>query len=383
MDDIALISDTPEGLQQMLNKVNQFILKWHLVISPSKTKIMIFSNKAASQKIQFKWMIGNLHVEITDRYKYLGEVLNSRLDLTTHVSTKKQLANMIISLSCAITGVEPLNLIRQKALQQFHSRCVIPSVLYGCQTWTTTEMPQLEDIQLNSLRRYLRLPDSTPKVSLLGETRNIYISSLIERYQLLYLWRILQAEGTLIHWVLNTQLTEYAQNPKTWAGHISNVLKKNGINLSINEIRLTPKGKWKTLVIAKTKAASDKRYQQESSSLKKLANLNLFKQEIREEPYLQLPREDSSIIFRLRTRMLPLKTNMRGRYNDTICPRCEEAEDTEIHLMTDCKPLENLRKKYNISGNTEVFLRTTTVTRLSEIASFIKECEVLETSKRS
>ena len=44
-DDIVLLSESQKGLQQMLNILHAYCLKWKLSINVNKTKIVIFNSK--------------------------------------------------------------------------------------------------------------------------------------------------------------------------------------------------------------------------------------------------------------------------------------------------------------------------------------------------
>ena len=44
-DDILLLSETPEGLQNSINKLNYYCNKWQLTINTQKTKIMVIQEK--------------------------------------------------------------------------------------------------------------------------------------------------------------------------------------------------------------------------------------------------------------------------------------------------------------------------------------------------
>ncbi len=42
-DDLILCSEMPEGLQRLIGGLFQYCSKWHLILSLSKTKVMIFN----------------------------------------------------------------------------------------------------------------------------------------------------------------------------------------------------------------------------------------------------------------------------------------------------------------------------------------------------
>ena len=372
MDDIVLLNDTPEGLQDMLDVLNDFLNRWHLQVNPGKSKVLVFSpEKHATKNSTIHWHIGDTEILQEKEYKYLGEYLTTELDLRRHLISKKQQLHMMLNLSASIAGSAPLDKISLRSLLQFHHKCIIPAILYGCQTWTSIP-EEIEDLQFSSLRQYLKVPASTPKVALLGETGTYSLAGYIAKYQLNYLWNIIHAEGTLPYCVLNTQLTHFQENLTNWAAHIRKTLKKYDINYTLEEIMLTKKSKWKQIVNRKVVAEENKTFRSKAKKLSKLKQLNVNKHEIAAEQYLHLTRNEASMIFRLRTRMLPLRNNMRHSTDDISCPRCRIAPDTEVHLMEECARLEDLRIMHNITSFNEIFT-TTDVTRLKAIAAFCRE----------
>ena len=49
---------------------------------------------------------------------------------------------------------------------------------------------------------------------------------------------------------------------------------------------------------------------------------------------------EARFMFMIRNRMLDVKTNYGGQHTDTLCPLCEEEEDTQQHLLV-CKELDS------------------------------------------
>ena len=372
MDDIVLLNDTPEGLQNMLDTLNEFLNRWHLQVNPGKSRVLVFSPNKTCTTVNKNstWHIGEVKIPEESEYKYLGEFLTTNFHLDRHLISKKQQLHVLLNLSASIAGEAPLDKISLTSLLQFHTRCIIPAILYGCQTWTS--IPQdIDDLQYISVRRYLKLPASTPKVALLGETGIHSLSGFICKYQLSYLWNLLHAADTLPHWIFNTQLTFFQENKTNWASHIVNMLKKYNIQYSFQQIMMTKKKKWKEIVNQKVMEEENKRYATSAEKLSKLRHLNIVKKEIKKEKYLELSRSEASVIFRLRTRMLPLKNNMNSS-GDVSCPRCHTAPDTEIHLIEECGELKDLRTKFHVESYNEVFT-TTNLSRLGAIVAFVRE----------
>ena len=60
---------------------------------------------------------------------------------------------------------------------------------------------------------------------------------------------------------------------------------------------------------------------------------------------------ESKFLFALRSRMLDLKENYRGKDRDNICPCCQEHKDTQEHLL-ECEALDS---KNSMVGSLPVY----------------------------
>ncbi|MDP6303844.1 MAG: reverse transcriptase family protein [Candidatus Nitrosopelagicus sp.] len=72
-DDLIIMSETKDGLQICLNKLNDYCSQWNLTVNLTKTKVMIF-NKTGKIFKQLKFYFGNSQIEVTSEYCYLGIV---------------------------------------------------------------------------------------------------------------------------------------------------------------------------------------------------------------------------------------------------------------------------------------------------------------------
>ena len=68
-DDTLLLAESEHGLQYSLDLFNDYCRAWKLKINHSKGKVVIFGARNVSH---FKFYIGQLPIETTDHYKYLG-----------------------------------------------------------------------------------------------------------------------------------------------------------------------------------------------------------------------------------------------------------------------------------------------------------------------
>ncbi len=75
-DDIVFLSESAEGLQNSLNKLNEYCKKWLLTVNINKTKVMVI-NKGGRLHDNLKFTLDNETLDVVKEYKYLGLLLNN------------------------------------------------------------------------------------------------------------------------------------------------------------------------------------------------------------------------------------------------------------------------------------------------------------------
>ena len=78
--DIVLLSESEEGLQNMLNTVHTWCVKWRMGLNQEKTKIIHYYPKNVAQT-NFRFKCGPMEINYDTKYKYLGLWLGEHLDL--------------------------------------------------------------------------------------------------------------------------------------------------------------------------------------------------------------------------------------------------------------------------------------------------------------
>jgi len=73
-DDLVLVADSESGLQDSMDRLDEFCNTWDLKINTEKTKVVIF-NKPRSQLTPI-YKIGSSTIEYSTHYKYLGIILS-------------------------------------------------------------------------------------------------------------------------------------------------------------------------------------------------------------------------------------------------------------------------------------------------------------------
>ena len=111
-------------------------------------------------------------------------------------------------------------------------------------------------------------------------------------------------------------------------------------------------------------------YQQEAKEIKKLRDLNKYKRNIKRENYIGEPNwKGAKTIFKIRTRMTKIAANFKGTSEELICKRCYVEEDSEKHIIVECKMIE---RKHS-SKFEELLNNSASAQNLGEIAKLVTE----------
>ena len=69
----------------------------------------------------------------------------------------------------------------------------------------------------------------------------------------------------------------------------------------------------------------------------------------------KLNKRECSTIIKIRSRMIPAKSNMMASHNNPICGICNDGSETQEHILAECKEI-NLDKKIDYK---KTFKKTT------------------------
>ena len=87
-DDIVLLSESADGLQNSLYKLQECCDIWLLTVNTQKTKILVM-NKAGRVPNSDTFIFNNSALEVVNQYKYLGLLITSSGSFTKSVENLK------------------------------------------------------------------------------------------------------------------------------------------------------------------------------------------------------------------------------------------------------------------------------------------------------
>ena len=156
-DDTVIMSETREGLQNMLDALVSYTKKWNLTVNIDKTKIMVFRNGKKLRDDEI-WTYDGKRVDTVDQFNYLGILLNYNgkfLQTQRHMAQQGQKA--------LFTIYSTLN----KFNFNIETKCAIfdtyvGSILnYGAEIWGFHKATDIEKVHLSFLKRILGVKKST------------------------------------------------------------------------------------------------------------------------------------------------------------------------------------------------------------------------------
>ena len=163
-DDTAILAETPEKMQNALDKLDEYCTSWGLQVNVDKTKIVIFSRGKVRNIPSFS--LNNMNVEVVPDYVYLGVLFNFN---NKFLKAQKRLClsgnRAMFSL---LRKCRKLNLPIDIQLDLFE-KCVHPVVTYGCEVWGYQSLELISKFQLRFLKLALGAYKTTPSCMILGE----------------------------------------------------------------------------------------------------------------------------------------------------------------------------------------------------------------------
>ena len=348
-DDIALVSDSEEKMQQMLDCLYEWCYKWRVTLNMDKTKVVHFrSNSVDRTDTEFRY--GNSTVEITDKYKYLGLWMNEFLE--PMASVKALAASAGRALGALITKCKTAGGVSYHIYTKLYNSLVAPVLNYAAGIWGTAMYSCINTIQNRACRYYLGVGSKSANVATRADMG--WMSQPHRQYiEVLRLYCRLQQLPQERSITRMHQLCMNLRYSTIWEHKAKRLFKNVGFALpdgdfSDNAIMRD----FKVYLLAKdqeewyTDLWNDKNCQNGN----KLRVYRLHKSRLECEQYVQnVPRYERITLARLRCGSLPLNVEL-GRYRDApletrICEHCDtHSIEDEIHFMIDCPFYNDLRQ---------------------------------------
>ena len=150
--------DNEEEMQKMLDLADHVAKKYLMEYGPDKSKVMAIGKP--KHKPDFK--LGDLELEYTEEYKYLGVVINEKWNLGDQIKNVKGKAEAAYQTILSIGQDRNFKNIEMEAIWKLYDTCIVPLITYGAAAWDAkkTELRELDKIQESIVKRILMTPTS-------------------------------------------------------------------------------------------------------------------------------------------------------------------------------------------------------------------------------
>ena len=341
-DDLVLLSETEDGMQQLLDKTLEWCSKWRVQINTDKTKVMHFRRKRVPPtKTIFK--LGD-DLEMVETYKYLGFWVDSHVD--SHYGISELAKSGSRSLGGVIGKTRDHYDLSFSCFTKLMETCVEPILDYASGAWSVgRDAHPIDKVQQRSARFYCGLPKSTSLPCLIGETG--WVPCVVRRdIKALRLYNQLVKMDPRR---LTRRIFEHDCSIKgDWSVNIEKIMDAVG-KLDLFQSRSVVNVRdCKTKLLAMYEQA----WVEHMHTKPKLRTYVQLKDKIETEPYLKihLPKIKRALISRIRCAVLSLKIEtgqFKGQtLNQRICELCDSEVETETHFLFKCPKLVHVRDKY-------------------------------------
>jgi len=155
-DDIAILISGAfeEVLSSVMSMAFRIVEEWcsesGLSVNPDKTGLILFTRKRKLLALQMPILFGT-HLKLTDKVKYLGVILDNRLEWREHIEerTKKALR---IFWQCRTTFGKKWGL-KPAVLYWMYRAIVRPILIYGCMVWASQTELRVVQKKMNQVQR--------------------------------------------------------------------------------------------------------------------------------------------------------------------------------------------------------------------------------------
>ena len=338
-DDLLLVSETPTGLQNSINKMNTFYHALDLKINTKKTKVMIFNKSGAKLDKKYFFSINDTKLEITDQYQYLGLKLRPSGSMTLAVQELHDKASRAwYSISNIVYKNKRMEV--KKILGIFDS-LVTPVATYGSPFWLPYNLPQkcfktgknllegwetllCEKLNQQCCRMILSVNKKTSRLAVLGELARypIFISTLSQCLN--YKLSLKSHKSPLMNHVM-TEMTDMTNNGHdSWLTRVTDMEKL----LKLPRLYFSKTSGKKITALLKSKfdrfwldKVNEVKLGQDNSDHNKLRTYKTFKASFTREPYLDMVRNRNqrSFLRHLRVSSHTLAIE-QGRHSRPVTP---------------------------------------------------------------
>ena len=283
-------------------------------------------------------------IEEANQEKYLGDLISNSGKNDKNIEARVKKGYGIVKQIASILEEQCFGKYFFKVAMILRESLFINSVLLNSEVWynmSKSNIEELEKLDNILLKKILQVGTSVPSVMLHLDLGTLPIRYILKTRRLMFLQYILKEEESSL---LYTFLLAQMDSPKDgdWWLTVLDDISELQLDISLDDIKRMSKECFKKKVKHAASAKAFTWLNEKKQNLKKIKNVCNEKFEMNQ--YFSssiLSTDQKKILFQLRSKMLPLKSNYHNMYKDDFCPLCvtirqEYFTDNQEHLLN-CK----------------------------------------------
>ena len=198
-DDSALAAGSEADMQHTVNLFSSACDNFGLTISTKKTEVM-YQPAPGKPYAEPTITVNKEKLPAADNFTYLGSTLSRSANIDAEVNNRIAKASAAFGrLRCKVWERDGITLDTKLKV---YRAIVMPSLLYGCETWTVYQRHArtLNRFHLNCLRKILRIrwQDKIPDTDVLSRSNMMSIHTILMKYQLRWSGHVIRMEDSRI-----------------------------------------------------------------------------------------------------------------------------------------------------------------------------------------
>ena len=143
------------------------------------------------------WKLGELSIEETTEYKYLGDIITSDGKNSQNLRSRNAKLQATTVTINTIASSEVLHKIETSVLLELHDKISISGLLTNAESWNLnrSEEDEIEKMEIQAVKNLFDLPLHTPTVAIIFTFGLLYTVQRIDKKQLSYLALVGPTEG--------------------------------------------------------------------------------------------------------------------------------------------------------------------------------------------
>ena len=344
IDDVVSFAEGVDNQWSILEHMDQFAKNHKIRWGKEKCQVMKVGKHDTTEKKN--WKIGEMPINETKAYKYLGDIITDDGKNTKNIEARKAKSTATTISIKTIASNEAFKEVGTSVILELHDTITLSALLTNSESWTLnkTEKIELERMEIQSVKLLFDLPAHIPTPALVYAFGLLYTSLRVEQRQLMYLWKVAQREPN--HWTKITMRQVMTKNIG-WGKTINEILSKYELPMQLQAIGRLSKYEWTNRVKQtieksnKTRLLEDlhKTELGEKRQKTKTAHIvdSIEKGNYQREPLPEImlcTKQETKTILTSRFAMLECGKNFKSSQEE-LCRECQAIDD-EDHRLNHC-----------------------------------------------